>query len=117
MAGDPSRSSALGMTPAQDDTRYNRAKTMKRLFAIAIVAWAAAAGRAQAGRAEYRAYWVETFRTSLATRVDVERVVDAAVRSNANALFVEVRRRGDSWYLDSSEPPTEVPGVAQPDAS
>ena len=90
---------------------------MKRLFAIAIVAWAAAAGRAQAGRAEYRAYWVETFRTSLATRVDVQRVVDAAVRSNANALFVEVRRRGDSWYLDSSEPLTEVLGVGEPDAS
>lgn len=89
---------------------------MKRLFAIALVAWAAA-GQAETARTEYRAYWVETFRTSLATRVDVARVVDAAVKSNANALFVEVRRRGDSWYLDSSEPLTEVPGVGEPDAS
>src|SRR5436309_1870039 len=88
---------------------------MKRLFAIAIVAWAAA-GMAQA-RSEYRAYWVETFRTSLATRVDVDRVIDAALKSNANALFVEVRRRGDSWYLDSAEPLTEVAGVGEPDAS
>jgi uncharacterized lipoprotein YddW (UPF0748 family) len=88
---------------------------MKRLFAIAIVAWAAA-GRAEVARPEYRAYWVETFRTSLATRVDVQRVVDAAVSSHANALFVEVRRRGDSWYLDSAEPLTEVPGVGEPDA-
>src|SRR5205085_10853362 len=87
---------------------------MRRLFAIAIVAWAAA-GRAQA-RPEYRAYWVETFRTSLATKLDVQRVVDAAVQSNANALFVEVRRRGDSWYLDSAEPLTEGPGVGEPDA-
>ena len=89
---------------------------MKRLFAIAIVACAAAA-QAHAARSEYRAYWVETFRTSLATRVDVQRVVNAAVQSNANALFVEVRRRGDSWYLDSLEPLTEVPGVGEPDAS
>jgi len=88
---------------------------MKRLFAIAIVACAAAAGQAETPRSEYRAYWVETFRTSLATRVDVERVIDAAVRSNANALFVEVRRRGDSWYLDSAEPLTELPGVGEPD--
>ena len=64
---------------------------MKRLFAIAIVAWAAA-GQAETVRPEYRAYWVETFRTSLATRVDLQRVVDAAELSHANALFVEVRR-------------------------
>jgi uncharacterized lipoprotein YddW (UPF0748 family) len=89
---------------------------MRRLFAIAIVAWAAA-GMAETASSEYRAYWVETFRTSLATRVDVARVVDAAVRSHANALFVEVRRRGDSWYLDSAEPLTEVPDVGEPDAS
>ncbi len=88
---------------------------MRRLFAIAIVA-CAAAGRAETPRAEYRAYWVETFRTSLGTRVDVQRLVDAAVQSHANALFVEVRRRGDSWYLDSTEPLTEVPGVGEPDA-
>ena len=89
---------------------------MKRLLAIAIVAWAAAA-QADKARPEYRAYWVETFRTSLATRVDVQRVIDAAVQSNANALFVEVRRRGDSWYLDSTEPLTELPGVGEPDAN
>lgn len=88
---------------------------MKRLFAIAFVACMAAAGQAET-RSEYRAYWVETFRTSLATRVDVGRVIDAAVKSNANALFVEVRRRGDSWYLDSAEPLTEVAGVGEPDA-
>jgi uncharacterized lipoprotein YddW (UPF0748 family) len=90
---------------------------MKRLFAIAIVACAAAAGQAETPRPEYRAYWVETFRTSLATRPDVGRLIDAAVKSNANALFVEVRRRGDAWYLDSAEPLTEVAGVGEPDAS
>src|SRR5207244_3838375 len=36
---------------------------------------------------------------------------------NANARVVEVRRRGDAWYLDSSEPLTEVAGVGEPDAS
>ena len=47
--------------------------------------------------AEYRAYWVETFNTPLGTSAQIDRVVDAAVASNANALFVQVRRRGDSW--------------------
>src|SRR5258708_27718093 len=59
-------------------------------------------------RPEYRAYWVDTFRTPFATRVDVDRIVDAAVESNANALFVQVRRRGDAWYLDAAEPLAEA---------
>ncbi len=44
-------------------------------------------------------------------------MVDAAVASNANALFVQVRRRGDSWYLDSKEPLTETAMVGEPDAT
>ncbi|HSN69584.1 MAG TPA: family 10 glycosylhydrolase [Thermoanaerobaculia bacterium] len=67
--------------------------------------------------AEYRAYWVETFNTPLGTTAEIGRVIDAAVASNANALFVQVRRRGDSWYLDSKEPLAEVAGLGEPDAS
>jgi uncharacterized lipoprotein YddW (UPF0748 family) len=66
---------------------------------------------------EYRAYWVDTFHTPLGTHADIDRVIDLAAASNANAIFVEVRRRGDSWYLDSKEPLTEVAGVGEPDAS
>ncbi|MEJ7578504.1 MAG: hypothetical protein WKF74_16015, partial [Pyrinomonadaceae bacterium] len=47
---------------------------------------------AQTSRAEYRAYWVETFNTALGTRAEIDRVVDSAVQSNANALFAQVRR-------------------------
>ncbi|MBA3440301.1 MAG: family 10 glycosylhydrolase [Pyrinomonadaceae bacterium] len=64
---------------------------------------------------EYRAYWVETFNTALGTHADIDRVIDAAVQSNANAIFAQVRRRGDSWYLDTKEPLTQVPGVGEPD--
>jgi uncharacterized lipoprotein YddW (UPF0748 family) len=67
--------------------------------------------------AEHRAFWVETFNTPLGTAADVMRVIDAAGQSNANSMFVQVRRRGDSWYLDSLEPLTEVPGAGEPDAS
>src|SRR5258708_31421533 len=59
-------------------------------------------------RPESCASWVDPFRTPFATRVDVERIVDAAVESNANALFVQVRRRGDAWYLDAAEPLAEA---------
>ena len=67
--------------------------------------------------AEYRAYWAETFNTQLGTRAEIDRTIQAAVDSNANQIFAQVRRRGDSWYLDSKEPLTQVSGVCEPNAS
>ncbi len=55
-------------------------------------------------RTEYRAFWVDTFNTNLNNHTDVVTVVNNAKAANANALFVQVRRRGDSWYLNSLEP-------------
>jgi uncharacterized lipoprotein YddW (UPF0748 family) len=65
-------------------------------------------------RPQYRAFWIETFHTPLATHTDIDRIVDGAVQANANAVFVQVRQRGDSWYLDTAEPLTESPGVGEP---
>lgn len=64
---------------------------------------------------DFRAFWVEAFKTPLATQPDVDRVLDAAQRANANALFVQVRRRGDSWYIDSAEPLSAERAVGAPD--
>lgn len=55
-------------------------------------------------RTEYRAFWVDTFNTNLNNHTDVVTVVNNAKAAKANALFVQVRRRGDSWYLNSLEP-------------
>jgi len=67
--------------------------------------------------AEYRAFWAEAFNTPLASHADIDQVITAAMDSNANALFVQIRRRGDSWYLESREPLTEEPGVGEPDGN
>jgi uncharacterized lipoprotein YddW (UPF0748 family) len=56
-------------------------------------------------RTEYRAFWVDTFNTNLNNHNDVVTVVNNAKAAKANAVFVQVRRRGDSWYLNSLEPP------------
>jgi uncharacterized lipoprotein YddW (UPF0748 family) len=56
-------------------------------------------------RTEYRAFWVDTFNTNLNNHTDVVTVVNNAKAAKANAIFVQVRRRGDSWYLNSLEPP------------
>jgi uncharacterized lipoprotein YddW (UPF0748 family) len=54
--------------------------------------------------AQYRGYWVDTFNTPMNNLAQVQEVVNRAQMSNANALFAQVRRRGDAWYLDSLEP-------------
>ncbi len=55
-------------------------------------------------RTEYRAFWVDTFNTNLNNHTDVLAVVNNAKAAKANALFVHMRRRGDSWYFNSLEP-------------
>ena len=65
-------------------------------------------------RAEYRGFWIETFNTPLNNHADVVKVVNNAKAAKANALFAQVRRRGDAWYLNSLEP---APDLTTPIAS
>ena len=59
---------------------------------------------AQSPRAEYRAFWVDTFNTTLNNHTDVVTVVQRAKAAKANAIFAQVRRRGDAWYVTPFEP-------------
>ncbi|GIV05202.1 MAG: hypothetical protein KatS3mg016_0777 [Fimbriimonadales bacterium] len=55
---------------------------------------------------ETRALWV--VRTSLVSADSIERVVALSVRYGFNALFVQVRGRGDAYYRSSYEPRAEA---------
>jgi uncharacterized lipoprotein YddW (UPF0748 family) len=86
-----------------------------QLFAcLLVVAASAPPLRAQESqRAEFRAFWVDTFNTALNNHADVVAVVNNAKAVKANAIFAQVRRRGDSWYLNSLEPaPDFIPLAA-----
>lgn len=61
---------------------------------------------------QYRAFWVDTFNSTLNNHNDVVAVVNNARAANANAIFAQVRRRGDSWYLNSLEPPPDFIPIA-----
>lgn len=54
--------------------------------------------------AQYRGFWVDTFNTPLNNHNDVLAVVNNVKLANCNAIFAQVRRRGDAWYLNSLEP-------------
>jgi uncharacterized lipoprotein YddW (UPF0748 family) len=62
---------------------------------------------------QYRAFFVDTYNTALSTAADISTVVARAQAANANVLIAQVRRRGDAWYLDTSEPMPD--GVSFPD--
>jgi uncharacterized lipoprotein YddW (UPF0748 family) len=72
------------------------------------------AARAEEPAGQYRGFWVDTFNTSLGDHGDIMAVVESAKAARANAIFAQVRRRGDSWYLDSLEGPAEIVAPAKP---
>ncbi|HEY8133809.1 MAG TPA: family 10 glycosylhydrolase [Thermoanaerobaculia bacterium] len=75
----------------------------KLALAILMVVLCASASLADS-RVEYRTFWVDTFNTNLNNHADVVAVVNNAKAAKANAIFAQVRRRGDSFYLNSLEP-------------
>jgi uncharacterized lipoprotein YddW (UPF0748 family) len=56
---------------------------------------------------ELRAVWIDAFHDGFKTPDQVDRLVAWARAANLNALFVQVRKRGDAYYLKSIEPRAE----------
>lgn len=76
------------------------------VFLSLLVVCAPSLLRAQSPE-EYRGIWVDTFNTPLNNHEDVLTVVRSVQLANCNAIFAQARRRGDSWYLNSLEPPAD----------
>ena len=66
---------------------------------------------ASAQQAQFRAFWVDAFHGGIKTRTEVDALVARARSANINALVVQVRRRGDAYFLTSVDPFTEDPQV------
>jgi uncharacterized lipoprotein YddW (UPF0748 family) len=60
---------------------------------------------------ELRAVWVDAFHDGFKTPQQVDRLLAWARSANLNAVFVQVRRRGDAYYLNSFEPRSEDPDL------
>lgn len=58
---------------------------------------------------EYRAMWVDMFHDGAKTPAQVDQLIKNAQTGNINTIFLQVRRRGDAFYLNSLEPKTEDP--------
>jgi uncharacterized lipoprotein YddW (UPF0748 family) len=53
---------------------------------------------------EFRGLYVDAFHPGFKSHEEVTQMVAAAKAANFNALFVEVRKRGDAYYTSSIEP-------------
>lgn len=63
------------------------------------------------GAPQYRALWVDAFHDGMKSPAQVEKLVADAHRGNLNALFVQVRKRGDAYFNLSDEPrATDIQG-------
>ncbi len=53
---------------------------------------------------QLRAFWVDAWNNGIKTPAQIQQLIADAHTANTNALFVQVRRRGDSYYNESVEP-------------
>ncbi len=58
-------------------------------------------------RPQYRAFWVDAFHAGFKNPAQVDQLVEDLTAARANAVFVQMRRRGDVYFLKSLEPPAE----------
>ncbi|MEP7362003.1 MAG: family 10 glycosylhydrolase [Acidobacteriota bacterium] len=85
---------------------------MRFLLGLAPVLLLAAS--VQPERAEqYRAFWVDAYHAGYKNAAEVDRLVEDVVASHCNAIFLQVRRRADSYYLKTLEVPAQDPTYTQ----
>ncbi len=73
------------------------------LVCLLVVALIPTSSFAQSA-AQLRGFWVDTFNTAINNHNDVLAIINNVKLAKCNAVFAQVRRRGDSWYLNSLEP-------------
>jgi len=81
------------------------------VLALAVSFATTARPRTDAGP-EVRAFWVDAFNPGIKTHAEVDLLIARARSANANTIIAQVRRRGDSYYLNSLEPFVEDTAVA-----
>ncbi len=61
---------------------------------------------------QYRAFWVDAFHPGFKSPAEIDQLVDDLRQAGANAVFVQMRRRGDVYFTRSLEPPAADPAYS-----
>lgn len=76
---------------------------MGKMLAVTSGLLLAGAGEVSAAEAEFRGLWVDAYHPGMNTAGEVSNLVATARGCHANALVVEVRKRGDAYYRSGFE--------------
>ncbi len=60
---------------------------------------------------ELRGFWVDAFHPGIKSPSEVDKLIADVKKANANAIFAQVRRRGDAYYNSNIEPRTNDPNL------
>lgn len=77
---------------------------LRVLYVVLLCCAMLPATSTHAAAPQLRALWVDAFHDGIKTPAQTQTLIHDAERMGANALFVQVRRRADSYYRDSLEP-------------
>jgi uncharacterized lipoprotein YddW (UPF0748 family) len=64
------------------------------------------------GPDEFRALWVDAYHDGIKSQQQIDELIETAQAGNLNALIVQIRRRGDTYYPSAIDPwaPDATPG-------
>lgn len=82
------------------------------LLVVLFGNFAPASGIAHAAAPQFRALWVDAFNSGIKSEAQVNQLVADARRGGFNALVVQVRRRGDAYYVSGIEPRSQDAALA-----
>src|SRR2546421_10275565 len=96
------------MEPGRPRPGIGTETIIRRWLAAAVLCAAAfSADTPKPPSPEIRALWVDGFHAGIRTRAEADQLVADAAVAHVNMLLVQVRRRGDAFYLRSLEPYVE----------
>ena len=82
-----------------------------RAAVLALALTAALLTAACTPDAEFRGVWVHAFAPGAKTPAEIDQLIERVLAANANAVIVQVGRRGDAYYHRGLQPRTEDPAV------
>src|SRR5579862_8704979 len=77
---------------------------MYRFITLFLLLFAWLAGSLHAAPAELRAFWVDGFNDGYKTPAQCDSLLAQLRADHCNAVFVQMRKRGDAYYASHYEP-------------
>ncbi len=79
-----------------------RTRTLRHFGAACVTAATILSGASAAHADEFRGFWVDAFHNGFLNATQVTNLVNHCKTYNFNAVVVQMRRRGDAWYMPQS---------------